>query len=105
VGCLLTDKAEAARTAINAQAETYLDELRAATSAAHERLRSGVMRSHPQAAVEEPPVNELDDQFPPELDPIFATREFDVPAQAVGGLVDFGADLETDADGIPVWKD
>jgi hypothetical protein len=26
-----------------------------------------------------------------ELDPIFSTREFDVPPQAVGGLVDFTA--------------
>jgi hypothetical protein len=50
---------------------------------------------HPQAALEQLPVNEFDDQFPPELDPIFATREFDVPAQAVGGLVD----------AIPIWKD
>jgi hypothetical protein len=63
------------------------------------------MRLHSQAAVDELPVHELDDQFPPELDPIFATREFDVPPQAVGGLVDFGADTETDADGIPIWKD
>jgi hypothetical protein len=53
------------------------------------------VRLHPQAALEQLPVNEFDDQFPPELDPIFATREFDVPAQAVGGLVD----------AIPIWKD
>jgi hypothetical protein len=64
------------------------------------------MRLRPQAPADELPVPELDGQFPPELDPIFATREFDVPPQAVGGsLVDFGADLETDADGIPIWKD
>jgi hypothetical protein len=64
------------------------------------------MRLLPQAAPGEPPAEQLDDeQFPPELDPIFATREFDVPPQAVGGLVDFGADTETDADGIPIWKD
>ena len=43
--------------------------------------------------------------FPPELDPIFATREFDVPPAAVGGLVDFSVDSQSDADGIPVWKD
>jgi hypothetical protein len=66
-----------------------------------------VVRLRPEAADAPPALEpELDDQeFPPELDPIFATREFDVPAQAVGGLVDFGADTETDADGIPIWKD
>jgi hypothetical protein len=102
-GCLLTSQHS---EAINAQAEVYLDELRAATAAAHERLRAGVMRLLPQAD-DVPVTHELDDQFPPETDPIFATREFDVPPQAVGGLVDFGADTdtETDADGIPVWKD
>jgi hypothetical protein len=39
-----------------------------------------------------PVAHELDDQFPPELDPIFATREFDVPPQAVGGLVSFDSE-------------
>ena len=63
------------------------------------------MRLRPQAPAGEEPAQAFDDQFPPELDPIFATREFDVPPQAVGGLVDFGADTETDADGIPIWKD
>lgn len=64
------------------------------------------MRLRPQTSADDFSAPELEDQFPPELDPIFATREFDVPPQAVGGgLVDFGADLETDADGIPIWKD
>ena len=37
------------------------------------------------------PVSEeaFEDEPLPETDPIFATREFDVPPQAVAGLVDF----------------
>jgi hypothetical protein len=36
--------------------------------------------------VPEPP---FEDEPLPEADPIFATREFDVPPEAVSGLVDF----------------
>lgn len=91
--------------AINAQAEAYLEELRAATAAAHERLRAGLLRLQPQANDDEPMLEGGGEGFPPELDPIFATREFDVPPAAVGGLVDFSVDSQSDADGIPVWKD
>jgi hypothetical protein len=93
-GCLLTSQHS---EAINAQAEAYLDELRAATAAAHERLRAGVTRLLPQA-LDAPVAHELDDQFPPELDPIFATREFDVPPQAVGGLVSFDSEEDFSLD-------
>lgn len=97
---LLTDH----HSELAAQAEIYLEELRAATAAAHDRLRAGLLRLQPQAQDDEPML-QGDDRFPPELDPIFATREFDVPPAAVGGLVDFGADLQAGADDIPVWKD
>ena len=92
-----------ARAAINAQAETYLQELHAAAAEAQDRLRAGLLRLQPQAVADDFAVQQPDDRFPPELDPIFATREFDVPAEALGGLVSF--DTELDADGIPVWKD
>ena len=78
------------RAEINAQAEAYLEELAAASAAAHERLRAGVMRLQPQAQMDDfVPEAEFEDEPLPEVDPIFATREFDVPPQAVGGLVDF----------------
>lgn len=78
------------RAEISAKAEAYLEELRAAAAAAHERLRAGVMRLHPQAQIDEPvPEAEFEDEPLPEVDPIFATREFDVPPEAVGGLVNF----------------
>lgn len=48
------------------QADAYLEELRTATAAAHERLRAGTMIS-----------NQPEPR--PEADPIFATREFTVP--------------------------
>lgn len=64
------------------------------------------MRLHPQAHADESvPQVEFEDEPLPEVDPIFATREFDVPPEAVGGLVDFDAPAATDAEGIPVWKD
>lgn len=78
------------RAEISAQAETYLEELRAAAAAAHERLRAGILRLQPQAQFDEPvPEEPFEDEPLPETDPIFATREFDVPAEALGGLVDF----------------
>ena len=96
------------RAEISAQAEAYLEELQAAAAAAHERLRAGVMRLHPQAQMDEPvPEEPFEDEPLPETDPIFATREFDMPREAAEalGLVDFDAAADTDADGIPVWKD
>lgn len=103
-GCLLTGAVEAAKSAIDQQAETYLHELRAAAAEAQDRLRAGLLRLQPQAAADHLAEQQPDDRFPPELDPIFATREFDVPTEVVGGaLVSF--DTELDADGIPVWKD
>ncbi len=95
-GCLLTDH----RSEVSERAEAYLEELRAATAAAHERLRMGVMRLHPQAPIEvdQAPAQALDGEFPPELDPIFATREFDVPAEAVGALVSFDSEEDFSLD-------
>jgi len=87
---------------LNAQAEAYLEELRAATAAAHDRLRAGIMRLQPQTHVDEPmPEPVYQEPSRATDDPIFATREFDVPPSAVAGLVDF----DTDAGGIPIWKD
>ncbi len=78
------------RAEISAQAKAYLEELEAAAAAAHERLRAGVLRLQPQALTDDPVSEEpFEDEPLPETDPIFATREFDVPPQAVGGLVDF----------------
>jgi hypothetical protein len=91
-GCLLTFSAGEAQAALNAQAETYLQELRAATAEAQDRLRAGLLRLQPQAAADDFVEQQPDDRFPPELDPIFATREFDVPPQAVGGLVSFDSE-------------
>ena len=77
------------RAEIVAQAEAYLEELRAAAAAAHERVMAGV-RLQPQMHVAEPvPPLEFADEPLPEVDPIFATREFDVPPEALAGLVDF----------------
>jgi hypothetical protein len=75
---------------IDAQAQAYLEELQAAAAAAHERLKAGVMRLQPQAQFDDSvPAGHFEDEPLPEADPIFATREFDVPPQALGGLVDF----------------
>jgi hypothetical protein len=52
--------------------------LRAAAAAAQERLRAGILR------LEDQPQHDV----VPE-DPIFATREFDVPPQAVAGLINW----------------
>ncbi|HKU67581.1 MAG TPA: hypothetical protein VJP85_07395 [Candidatus Baltobacteraceae bacterium] len=74
---------------INAQAQAYLEELHAAAAAAHERLKAGVMRLQPQMQVDDaPPLVDFEDETLREADPIFSTREFDVPPQALGGLVD-----------------
>jgi hypothetical protein len=83
---LLTDHEQE----IIAQAQAYLEDLRSETEAVHERLRTGMLRLRPQAhdePVSEPPA----DATPREADdPIFATREFGAPPEAVGdGLVDF----------------
>ena len=78
------------RTEINAQASAYLEELQAAAAAAHERLKAGVMRLQPQAQFDDfVPAGGFEDEPLPEADPIFATREFDIPPQALDGLVDF----------------
>lgn len=78
------------RAEINAQAEAYLEELRAAAAAAHERVMAGVVRLQPQVQSDEPvPPVEFEDEPMPETDPIFATREFDVPPEVAAGLVDF----------------
>jgi hypothetical protein len=78
------------RAEIIAQAQKYLEDLRAAAAAAHERLKAGVMRLQPQAHADDPvPEPPFEDEPLPEVDPIFATREFDVPPEAVSGLVDF----------------
>lgn len=78
------------RAEIIAQAQAFLEELRAAAAAAHDRLMAGVVRLHPQAPSDEPvPEAEFVDEPLPESDPIFATREFDVPPEALAGLVDF----------------
>ena len=74
---------------INEQAEAHVEELRAAAQAAHERLNAGVARLRQQADATETPEPHDAESFPPETDPIFATREFDVPPQALGGLVNF----------------
>jgi hypothetical protein len=78
------------RAEIDAKATSYLEDLHAAAAAAHERLKAGVLRLQPQAqfddAVPEPP---FEDEPLPEADPIFATREFDIPPEALGGIVDF----------------
>jgi hypothetical protein len=77
------------RAEINAQAQAYLEELRAAAAAAHERVMAGV-RLQPQVHDDEPvPPPGFVDEPLPEADPIFATREFDVPPEALGSLVDF----------------
>lgn len=77
------------RAELNALAQAYLEELRAAAAAAHERVMAGV-RLQPQVPVDEPvPLDEFVDEPLPEVDPIFATREFDVPPEALAGLVDF----------------
>jgi hypothetical protein len=77
------------RAELSAQAEAYLQELRAAAAAAHERVMAGV-RLQPQVHVDEPvPQAEFVEEQLPETDPIFATREFDVPPEALAGLVDF----------------
>ncbi len=48
------------------------------------------MRLQPQALVDDVmPQVEFEDEPLPDMDPIFATREFDVPPQALGGIVDF----------------
>ena len=48
------------------------------------------MRLQPQAQFDDfVPAGGFEDEPLPEADPIFATREFDVPPQALGGLVDF----------------
>ncbi len=48
------------------------------------------MRLQPQMQVDDfAPQAEFEDEPLPETDPIFATREFDVPAVALGGLVKF----------------
>jgi hypothetical protein len=75
--------------ALLAQADAYLEDVRAATAAAHDRVTEGIRRLHPQAFVDEPVSAALVGGFPEELDPIFATREFDVPQAAVGGLIDW----------------
>ena len=78
------------RAEINAQAQAYLEELQAATAAAHERLKAGVTRLQPQAQFDDfVPAGGFEDEPLPQVDPIFATREFDVPPEALGGLVDF----------------
>lgn len=77
------------RAEINAQAQAYLQELRAAAAAAHERVMAGV-RLQPQVQHDEPvPQADFVEEPLPETDPIFATREFDVPPEALAGLVDF----------------
>ena len=78
------------RAEIIAQAQAFLEELRAAAAAAHERLMAGVVRLLPQTPNDESvPEAEFVDEPLPETDPIFATREFDVPPEALAGLVDF----------------
>jgi hypothetical protein len=89
------------RAEISAQAEAYLEELRAAAAAAHERLASGVLRLLPQAHDDPVPQEPFEDEPLPEVDPIFATREFDMPREALqgladAGLVDFNADEQTE---------
>jgi hypothetical protein len=76
------------RAEIDAQAQSYLEDLHAAAAAAHERLRAGVLRLQPQAQFDDA-APAFEDEPLPEADPIFATREFDVPPEAIGGLVDF----------------
>lgn len=84
------------RAQIAAKTEVYLEEVRAATAAAHDRLRSGMLRLQPQTDLPEP---SYDDELLPDParvaeDPIFATRSFDVPEELTGGLVDFGTPAE-----------
>ena len=93
------------RAEINAQARVYLEELRAAAAAAHDRIRAGV-HLHAQARTDDAlPEEPAGDRPVAHADPIFATREFDTTPETAGGLVNFDAEAETDADGIPVWKD
>ena len=84
---LLTDH----KSEIIAQAEAYLEKLRAATAAVHERLRAGILRARPQAHADEPMPEPSSFEAPRREsdDPIFATREFDLPPEVGGGLVDF----------------
>lgn len=85
------------RAEIIAQAQAYLEELRAAVAAAHERLRSGFAHLFPQEAVGEPvPQVQFAQEQLPHADPIFATREFDVPPEALAGLVDFDENEQQD---------
>ena len=83
----------AAREEIAAQARAYLDELREAASAAHERLNSALLRlGAPEPAMPfqgsepaaEPPEEPL--VSPSGDDPIFTTREFDMPPEAMHAL-------------------
>ncbi len=63
------------------QAEAYLEELRAAAAAVQERIRAGMLRLQPQ---EDEPMPDSQSEAPArELDPIFATREFEVPPDSV----------------------
>lgn len=78
-----------ARDAIDAQARAYLDELRAAVAAAHERVRSALLRlGAPAAASFAQPEPELPQEpgVPFGDDPIFTTREFDLPPEAMHAL-------------------
>jgi hypothetical protein len=68
-----------------AKAQTFLEELRAAAAAARERIFAGAARKDtPQTEHVDAPV-----PAPVDADPIFATREFDVPPKALAALIDF----------------
>jgi len=66
-----------------AQAQAYLQELQSATQAARERVFAGVAPPFGQAPALAADVPQSGQAMRLEADPIFATREFDMPLAAV----------------------
>jgi hypothetical protein len=82
------------RAEIVALAQGFIEELQAAVAAAHERLRTGTLRfgaALPEEHAGEPlsAPEDLVAARVRESDPIFATREFDLPAEVADSLVTF----------------
>jgi hypothetical protein len=63
------------------RAQAYLEDIQAATAAVHERLRAGILRLRPQP--EEREDEPMPDPMAARSDPIFNTREFDLPTEII----------------------
>lgn len=83
------------------QAETYLEELRAAAAGVQQRIRAGILRLQPQPQEDEPMPDSRTSTPAAERDPIFATQEFEAApesapeaetSKAARGLVSFDED-------------